>query len=87
MWGWTEPAIAVGGQVSLRGFTPLVVAQLLFGLQQRCRLEGVHTKGADLRAVCDDFRRKQISSLTGYRLQLNAFAITFADRWPAAENY
>lgn len=68
LWGRTEPAIAVGGQVSLRGFTPLVVVQVLFGLQQRCRLEGVHTKEADLRAVCDDLRRQQISALTDYHL-------------------
>ena len=54
----TEPAVGVGGQVSLRGLAPLVVAQVLYGLQQRCRLERVQTKQADLRAVCDDLRRQ-----------------------------
>lgn len=69
LWGRTEPAVAVGGQISLRGFAPLVVVQVLFGLQQRCRLEGVHTKEADFRVVTDDFRRQQIRSVADYRLR------------------
>jgi len=44
------------------------VAQVLFGLQQRCRLDRVRTKEADLRAVCDDLRRQQVHGLADYQL-------------------
>ena len=47
-WRRTEPAVSVGGQVCLGGLAPLVLAQVLFGLQQRCRMERVQTKEADL---------------------------------------
>lgn len=59
----TEPAVGVGGQVSLRGLAPLVAAQVLYGLQQRCRSDRVQTKEADLRAVCDDLRRQQVATV------------------------
>jgi hypothetical protein len=36
-WQATVPAAAEPGRMSLRGLAPLVVAQLLFGLQQRTR--------------------------------------------------
>ena len=68
LWRATEPPIGVGGEVSLRGLTPLVVAQVLFGLQQRCRLDRVGTKEADRRAVCDDLRRQQVHGLADYQL-------------------
>ena len=64
----TEPAVGVGGQVSLRGLAPLVVTQVLYGLQQRCRLERVQTKEADLRAVCDDLRRQQVATVDDHVL-------------------
>jgi hypothetical protein len=67
-WQGTEPAVSLGGQVSLRGLGPLVVAQVLFGLQQRCVVERVQTKEADLRAVCDDLRRQQVASVANYLL-------------------
>ena len=35
--GADQPPVVVAGQVSLRGLPPLVSAQVLFGLQQRCR--------------------------------------------------
>ncbi len=69
LWQRTEPPIGVGGQVSLRGLAPLVVVQVLLGLQQRCRLDGVCTKEADLRSVCDDLRRQQVASIADYQLQ------------------
>lgn len=69
LWQRTEPPIGVGGQVSLRGLPPLVVVQVLLGLQQRCRLDGVRTKEADLRSVCDDLRRQQVASIADYQLQ------------------
>ena len=65
-WRRTEPAVGLGGQVSLRGLDPLVLAQVLFGLQQRCLIERVQTREADLRAVIDDLRRQQVSSLDEY---------------------
>jgi hypothetical protein len=67
-WRRTEPAVSVGGQVSLGGLAPLVVAQVLYGLQQRCRMERVQTKEADLRAVCDDLRRQQVGGIGDYVL-------------------
>lgn len=69
LWQRTEPPIGVGGQVSLRGLPPLlVVVQVLLGLQ-RCRLDGVRTKEAALRSVCDDLRRQQVASIADYQLQ------------------
>jgi len=52
--------------VSLRGLDSLVVAEVLYGLSQRCHIERAQTKEADLRAVIDDLRRQQASSLDGY---------------------
>jgi integrase len=65
-WQRTEAPINFGGQVSLRGLPPLVIAQLLYGLQQRCRQEGVKTKEADLRAVCDEVRRQLVDSIAQF---------------------
>lgn len=65
-WRRTEPAVSIGGQVCLGGLVPLVLAQVLFGLQQRCRMERVQTKEADLRAVCDDLRRRQVDGVGDY---------------------
>jgi integrase len=65
-WQATEAAIGRGGEVSLRGLAPLVVAELLVGLQQRCRINAVKTSDAVLRAVCNDVRRRQVRSLTDY---------------------
>jgi integrase len=66
-WQVTEPAIGRGGEVSLRGLPPLAVAELLVGLQQRCRINAVKTSDAVLRAVCNDVRRRQVRSLADYR--------------------
>jgi integrase len=65
-WQATEPAIGRGGEISLRGLAPLVVAELLVGLQQRCRINAVKTSDAVLRALCNDVRRRQVDSLTDY---------------------
>jgi len=62
-WQQTQPAIGVGGQISLGGLGPLVVAQVLVGLQQRCRIDQVKTKEADLRAVCTALRAQQVASI------------------------
>ena len=65
-WRATEPAIGRGGEVSLRGLPPLLVSQLLFGLQQRCRFNVVKTNEAVLRVLCDDLRRQRVGSLGEY---------------------
>lgn len=65
-WRRTEPAVGRGGQVSLRGLPPRVVAEVLLGLQQRCRLDKVKTKEATLRALCDDLRRRQVTTIADY---------------------
>ncbi len=62
-WCRTEPAVAEGGTISLRGLPRLVVAEILYGLQRRCA-EGVKTHRAVLRPVCDDLRRTQAGSVT-----------------------
>jgi integrase len=67
-WRLVDPPIGRGGQVSLRGLAPRVVLEVLVGLQQRCRVDRVRTKEADLRAVVDDLRRQQVPSLAGYVL-------------------
>ena len=67
-WQATEPAIGRGGEVSLRGLPPLVVAELLVGLQQRSRIDAVKTSDAVLRELCNDIRRHQVGSLTDYVL-------------------
>jgi integrase len=65
-WQVTEPAIGRGGEVSLRGLAPLVVAELLVGLQQRCRINAVKTDEAVLRAFCNDLLGQQVGSIADY---------------------
>jgi hypothetical protein len=65
-WRLLDRPIGRGGQISLGGLVPRVVLQVLVGLQQRCRVDGVRTKEADLRAVVDDLRRQQVQSLADY---------------------
>lgn len=65
-WQATESAIGHGGEVSLRGLPPLVVAELLVGLQQRCRINAVKTSDAVLRVLVNDIRAQRVASLTDY---------------------
>jgi integrase len=65
-WRLTEPGIGRGGEVSLRGLPALVIAEVLFGLQQRCRVNAVKTDEAVLRALGDDLRRQRVGSLAQY---------------------
>lgn len=65
-WRLVDSPIGRGGQISLGGLTPLVVLEVLVGLQQRCRIDGVRTKEGDLRAVVDDLRRQQVRCLADY---------------------
>jgi integrase len=61
-WQLGRSAVSQGGQVSLRGLTPLVVVEVLFGVQQRVR-GGAQIKEANLRAVCDTLRREQAPTI------------------------
>jgi hypothetical protein len=65
-WRRVEPPIARGGEVILRGLSPRLIAQVLVGLQQRCRVNAVKTKESDLRALCDDLRRQQVATIADY---------------------
>ena len=65
-WRLTETPIGRGGQISFRGLAPVVTAELLIGLQQRCRLDGVKTKEADLRRWCNELRAQQADTLADY---------------------
>jgi len=67
-WRASEPAISQGGRISLRGLPALLTAQLLFGLQQRCRLDAVKTKQAELRALCNELRRQQAATIDDHTL-------------------
>jgi integrase len=61
----TEPPVVRDGRVVLLGLDPLVVVQVLFGLQQRTRA-GVSTPQAELRGICNDLRRQQVRGLQEY---------------------
>lgn len=65
-WRLTEAPVGRGGQVSFRGLAPVVVTEMLAGLQQRSRLDGVKTKEADLRLWCNQLRRQQVATLSDY---------------------
>jgi integrase len=65
-WRLTETPIGRGGQISFRGLAPVVTAEVLIGLQQRCRLDGVKTKEADLRRWCNELRAQQAATLADY---------------------
>jgi integrase len=57
-WELTSTAVSEGGQVSFRGLPPLVVVEVLFGVQQRVR-GGAKVKDVSIRGVCDTLRRQQ----------------------------
>ncbi|WP_280247994.1 hypothetical protein [Nocardia abscessus] len=86
-WRRTQAAIAVGGEVSLRGLSARVVAELLFGLQQRTT-DGTKTKPFFFRRVADHLRaqeapRLDAASLEGLILEETTLArhfIAFARR-------
>ena len=63
-WHWrrTQPAVTEAGRVSLRGLAPLVVVEVLFGLQQRTR-GGAKCTDTSLRGVGDALRREQVASI------------------------
>ncbi|WP_242882626.1 site-specific integrase [Actinomadura litoris] len=61
-WRLTGPAIAEGRMVSLRGLPDRVVAQALYGLQERTKT-GTRTKDFELRNLCDRIRLAQLGSV------------------------
>ncbi|MGH3155584.1 MAG: tyrosine-type recombinase/integrase, partial [Streptosporangiaceae bacterium] len=61
-WRRLEPAVFEAGTVSLRGLDARVVAEVLFGLQERSR-HGSGTRPASLARVCDAARRAEVTSL------------------------
>lgn len=62
-WCRTESAVVEAGKISLRGLAERVVAEVLYGLQQRCA-ENIKTHRAVLRPLCDELRRTQVGSVT-----------------------
>ncbi|MGH3279083.1 MAG: tyrosine-type recombinase/integrase [Trebonia sp.] len=61
-WDLACPAVAEPGRVSLRGLAPLVVVQVLTGIQYRVREQGAKVTDVNLRAVCDGMRRQHAAS-------------------------
>jgi len=62
-WRRTMPAVSEGAQVSLRGLPPLVVAEVIYGLQQRTGAD-IKTSYLQLRPLCDLLRRTGAESIT-----------------------
>ena len=58
----TQSAVIQGGQVSLRALPPLVVVEVLFGVQQRVR-GGAQIPDGTLRALCDTLRHEQAPTI------------------------
>jgi integrase len=68
LWQLTCSAVSQGGHVSLRGLAPLVVVEVLFGVQQRVR-DGAKITDVNLRAVCDTLRREQTPTIAACRVE------------------
>jgi integrase len=61
-WRAVASPVPVRGQVSLRGLPVQLAAQVLLGLQQRTR-DGLTTRLHVLRALIEDLRRSEVTSL------------------------
>ena len=82
-WQATESGVAEPGQLNLRALPPLVVVEVLFGIEHRLGA-GAKLSAVSLRAVCDTLRREQAVSIAdcdlgrlrtkGARALLTAFA-------------
>jgi integrase len=64
-WRATVSAASEPGRVSLRGLAPLVVLQVLYGLQQRTHA-GRKTNDDQLRGICNELRRQQLADLADF---------------------
>ena len=67
-WNRTAEPVPVTGQVNLRGLAPLVVAELLYGLQQRAAAECT-SYCRFLRRLAQELRQTQVSSLAELPVQ------------------
>jgi integrase len=61
-WRLVSSPIPVTGQVSLAGLPPLIVAQVLYGLQQRIHAGG-HARIDVLRLLVEELRRAQVDDV------------------------
>ncbi|WP_219729320.1 tyrosine-type recombinase/integrase [Streptomyces noursei] len=68
LWPLTTPAIAESGRISLRGLPHRVIAEILYGVQERVS-EGLLHKDYILRKLPNIARAQQIASLTEFNLQ------------------
>ena len=92
-WQARESGVAEPGQVNLRALPPLVVVEVLFGMQQRVR-GGAKITDVDLRVLCDALRRQQVGSIARLRRPAVSrsrrqvgpcgprWPVTSAGRWP-----
>ncbi|WP_307530587.1 hypothetical protein [Streptomyces umbrinus] len=62
-WRRTTSPVTITGEINLRGLPELLVAEIIFGLQERTR-SGAKTKDHSLRPLCDTARRQQVGSIT-----------------------
>jgi hypothetical protein len=61
-WRRTTSAVAENNTVSLRGLPPRVVAEVIYGLQERTK-QGIKNNLTRLRPLCDMARARQVASL------------------------
>src|SRR5260370_3496703 len=61
-WQRTAPAIVEGGKVSLRGLSDRVVAEAIYGLQERTKA-GARIRDYILRPLCDTARKEGLTTL------------------------
>ena len=61
-WQATESGVAEPGQLNLRALPPLVVVEVLFGVEGRVGV-GAKLSAVSLRAVCGTLRREQAASI------------------------
>jgi integrase len=64
-WCRSSAPVASGHEVVMRGLAPLVQAQILFGLQERCR-QGALTLLSELRIICRRLLAVGAASIAGF---------------------
>jgi integrase len=64
-WCRSSAPVASGHEVVMRGLAPLVQAQILFGLQERCR-QGALTLLSELRIICRRLLAAGAATITGF---------------------
>jgi integrase len=68
-WRARESGVAEPGQVNLRALPPVVVVEVLFGIQQRVR-GGAKITDVDLRVLCDALRRQRVTSIAADAVEI-----------------